>query len=439
MAPMSPRADAAAPPAPGTTVIASQLGARMHYAVPRILGGQGRLERFYTDICAFDRVSAAVRGLPQRLQPRPLRRLTGRVPRDIDPGRIATFPAFGLHHALRRQVAKSAEQQTAAALWAGQRFAELVRQRGFGAAGGIFGYNGECLELLEAARAAGLWTAVEQTIAARDVVDRLLAEERDAFPTWQTPPDSDRHAAAAAARERAEWQAADVVLCGSPFVRDSIAESGGPADRCVVVPYGIDAGFFVPERRRHDGPLRVLTVGEVGLRKGSPYVLAAARRLGRRVAVRMVGTCGVLPGARAALTETVELTGPIPRREMAAQFAWADVLLLPSICEGSATAVYEALAARLPVICTPNTGSVVRDGADGFIVPIRDADAIADRLGRLAADRDLCRAMSDSAAARATEFTLAMYGRRFLAALPSGTGGRDGMGRTGDGRMGAAA
>jgi hypothetical protein len=407
--------DAAARPDEGT-VVAAQLGARMHYAVPRILAGAGRLERFYTDICALDGVADWVGRLPPGVRSRALRRLTGRMPRGVPRDQVVTFPAFGLQHALRRQAMRSIDRETQIALWAGQRFSELVCRRGFGGATGMFGYNGECLEQLTAARAAGLWTAVEQTVAARDVLDRLRLEEQESFPDWQ-PPMKDGHGREAAARERAEWAEADVILCGSEFVRDSIAASGGPLARCVVVPYGIDVNFAAPERLPHPGPLRVLTIGEVGLRKGAPYVLEAARRMGRRATFRMVGPCGILPGPWAHMSRVIDMRGPVPRSEMAAQFAWADVMLLPSICEGSATAVYEALAAGLPVICTPNTGSVVRDGQDGFIVPIRDIDAIVDRLTMLATKPALRVEMGRSATARAAGFTVAEYGRRLLAAL----------------------
>ena len=222
---------------------------------------------------------------------------------------------------------------------------------------------------------------------------KLLAEESEAFPGWAPPLVADRYADEYAARERAEWDNADVVLCASEFVRRGVADSGGPRRRCIVVPYGVDARFSLPVRTPHPGPLRILTIGEVGLRKGSPYVLKAAQRLKGRAVFRMVGIWGVLRGVREAMQADVELTGPIPRSEILAHFAWADVFLLPSICEGSAVAIYEALAARLPVVCTPNTGSVVRDGVDGFVVPARNAEAIAERLeisigGRGAAKAD---------------------------------------------------
>ena len=140
-------------------------------------------------------------------------------------------------------------------------------------------------------------------------------------------------------------------------------------------------------REERNGPLRVLTVGTVGLRKGAPYVLEAARQLQGQAIFRMVGPSALSSYGERQLQHAVELVGAVPRSIVAEHYAWADVFLLPSVCEGSATATYEALASGLPVICTPNTGSVVEDGAQGFVVPVRDVAAIVARIAQLSADR----------------------------------------------------
>jgi glycosyltransferase involved in cell wall biosynthesis len=218
-------------------------------------------------------------------------------------------------------------------------------------------------------------------------------------------------------RERMEWKAADLILCGSEFVREGIRAMGGPVERCRVVPYGVrkppDAEH---EDRRHE-PLRILVVGAVSIMKGSQYVLAAARALKGKAEFRMAGQLDVTPYARKELSEHVTLLGAVPRSEIHRLYAWADVFLLPTLCEGSATVCYEALAHSLPVITTPNAGSVVRDGIDGFIVPIRDASAIAERIERLADDGDLWAAMSAHALDRASDYTIEKYGERLLSAL----------------------
>jgi len=403
------------------SVVVSQLGARMHYAVPRIFADRQRLAHFYTDICALQGWPRLLNGLPPTMLPTAVRRLIGRAPQGIPQEQMTTFPGFGLHSAVRRLANQTGPKSTANAIWAGQRFGQLVAGSGFHGASGVYAFSGEALEQLTAARQAGLWTAVEQMIAPRTVVDQLACEEEVLNPGWHLSVADDVHADDFAARERAEWAIADAVVCPSEFVARHVIEAGCQPDKVVVVPYGVDKRFPLDPSPRLPGPLRVLTVGAVGLRKGSPYVGAVAKTVGDIAQFRMVGPIDVQPEAVATLSASVELTGPIPRSEIRAQFEWADVFLLPSLCEGSATAVYEALAAGLPVICTDNTGSVVRHGVDGYIVPIRDVAETADILKQLAGNPAMLARMSDSARERAADYTVARYGERLVAALSQHT------------------
>lgn len=398
------------------TYVVAQLGARMHYGVPRALHASGLLERLYTDLEATS-LGAALGRVPARLQPAGLRRLAGRQPAGIPADRMTAFAGLGLAYWARQRAARTAEQLAAAHLWAGRSFAGRVAARGFGGARGVYAFTTAALEMLTAARRHGIIGVVEQTVAPWQVMHDILAVARDRYPAWASAGDQDHAWRMFAAREAEEWAEADLIVCGSSFVRDGIAAVGGPVERCAVVPYGVDAGFRMAPRPDRGSPLRVLVLGRVGLRKGAPYVHAAARALAGRAVVRMVGPLDLPASAATRLGEAVELTGPVPRSEVLGHLAWADVFLLPSLCEGSATVTYEAMSAALPVVCTANAGSVVRDGRDGFIVPAHDAEAIVAALDRLAGDVELRRAMAESAAAQAADYGLDSYGRRLLAAL----------------------
>jgi hypothetical protein len=399
-----------------TSWLVAQLGPRMHYAVPRILHAAGMLETLCTDICA-GWWAEPLRRLPPALLPESLVRLAGRVPRGIPRSRIRSFPLFGLEYAAWRAAARTPSALTGAHLRAGSAFCGAVLRAGLGKAGGVYTFNSAGGRLLSRARQRGLMTVVEQTIVPANIEDELLAEEREAFPDWQPRPEPDGNRAAFSAREHGEWESADLIVCGSHFVREGIRRAGGPVDRTVVIPYGVDAAGTPVVRSLAARPLRVLTVGAVGLRKGSPYVLEAARKLQGAAVFRMVGHITVSPAAARRLADSVKLTGALPRVAIARQLAWADVFLLPSICEGSATVCYEALAAGLPVITTPHAGSVVRHGVDGMIVPIRDAEAIAGALDTIRTSPTLLFNLSRNAAERAGEFTLEKYGERLVAAL----------------------
>ena len=405
--------------APPRRFSVAQMGARMHYAVPRVLSRMGLLEHCFLDICANIGWTRSLSMIPSICRPASLRRLLGRVPKDVPRQQITAFAQFGLNYQLRLQCAHSPEAISRAHLWAGKTFGKLVSQESWYDTDVVYAFCDAALEILKTARQRGITSVLEQTIAPREIQRRLLDDEHDAFPGWERRCGDTTHIDEFVSRQHAEWSEADVVICASDFVRNAIRECNGPAERCRVVPYGIPS---CPRKSRvaerpAGGHLRVLTVGSVGLRKGTPYVLQAAREMKRQAEFRMVGPITVSATAQDELQRHVNLIGQIPRAEIQAHYDWADVFLLPSLCEGSATVVYEALNAGLPVICTPNTGSVVRDGTEGFVVPIRNSAAIVESLQRLGQDRGLHRQMSQNASERANGFTLRAYGHRLASAI----------------------
>ncbi|NIO85880.1 MAG: glycosyltransferase, partial [Candidatus Aminicenantes bacterium] len=184
-------------------------------------------------------------------------------------------------------------------------------------------------------------------------------------------------------REEAEWELADVVLTGSDFVTEGLVSCGVEGGKCVRVPYGVNLETFSyrVREKRNDGKLRILFVGQVGLRKGIPYLLRALEMIGEKhIAVKIAGKICVSNKVIDRYRASHDFLGEVPRSEIPDLYSWADVFVIPSLCEGSATVTYEALASGVPVIATPNTGSLVRDGIDGQIVPIRDPEAIASAI-----------------------------------------------------------
>jgi glycosyltransferase involved in cell wall biosynthesis len=103
--------------------------------------------------------------------------------------------------------------------------------------------------------------------------------------------------------------------------------------------------------------------------------------------------------ARAALPGHVVHRPPVPRAEVAAEMARADVLILPSLFEGSAVVAYEAQAAGLVLIQSANTGLVARHGKTGLVLPAVTAGAIREAVLALAHAPDRLAAMRAAAAA----------------------------------------
>lgn len=369
-------------------VLVAQLGSRRHYAIPRILWSAGKLEALYTDLYVGKwpwRVLAA-RGV-RRVLPRKARILLTRsiaLPAE----KVRAFQGLGLKYIWQSGRARATERWKVG-LSAADEFNRLIVREGLGNAECVYGFRAACLHLFEHAAGNGLRRVLDQCGSPATVEDDIVGQEYSRWPGWEERPSRQR-VKTFARRERAEWRLADTILCPSEFVRRGVETAGGPVEKCKVVPYGVSASRPVTRRKPPSRPIKVLFVGQVRLQKGIPYLLDAMRQLGPLEAVcRMLGSIKLSPEKlHGYLPPNVSVLGSVPQAEMDTHYAWADVLCHPSLCEGSAMVIYEALVHGLPVITTPNSGSIIGDRGDSrhVIVPIRSADAIADAVRAVAAD-----------------------------------------------------
>jgi glycosyltransferase involved in cell wall biosynthesis len=100
--------------------------------------------------------------------------------------------------------------------------------------------------------------------------------------------------------------------------------------------------------------------------------------------------------------QNVELLGAIPQAELAQLMQQSDCLVLPSLEEGLALVLGQALASGCPVIATPNTGAedLFTDGVEGMLVPPRDPAALTAAMQQLAKNSQLRLQMRDAAIKR---------------------------------------
>jgi glycosyltransferase involved in cell wall biosynthesis len=232
-------------------------------------------------------------------------------------------------------------------------------------------------------------------------------------------------------RTQDELELADRILVPSEFVHDDLVARGVTSSKIDVVPYGVDINQFAPGNgRQMTDHLSVLYVGQVGYRKGLHH-LSEALKLPAARSSRLTVVGPITKGGRDLLAsaEGAVYLGRVDQERLAAVYAAADVFVLPSLAEGMALVVLEAMSAGLPVIVTPETGygGIIRDGVEGFIVPPRDAKAIADRLGRFAASPELRATMGAAARARAVQYTWDSFERNVVSALDDAVRGRDSL------------
>lgn len=89
------------------------------------------------------------------------------------------------------------------------------------------------------------------------------------------------------------------------------------------------------------------------------------------------------------------------------------VLVLPSVEEGLALVQAQTMACGCPLISSTNTGGedLFSDGVEGFLVPIRSPEAIAERLQQVADDPDLQQRMSEAGSSRVRRIGVARIRR----------------------------
>jgi glycosyltransferase involved in cell wall biosynthesis len=391
--------------------IVAQIGARRGYAVPAILEQHGLLERFYTDLAGnvgLGRILSALPFVNSRV-----RRLMGRQLPETIRARTVTFTPFCLSRPMRKG---NPEKIFRTSLRWSNELGNLMASRGFGEATHLYSMLGECAPLLIAAREHGLRVVIEIYILLS--AERILAEERKQFPGWDdAAPDY-----SAIRREMGlndlPLAPDDFALCPSEAVRnDLVANFGVKPERCAVVPYGMNREWLKAPAEPVRG--RVLFAGTADLRKGIHYFAMAAERLldsGKTFEFRVAGNVQPRVAAQ-SICRRLNFLGRVPRTEIAREFTTADVLVLPSLAEGSAEVTYEALACGLPVITTKAAGSVVRDGVEGRIVPERDPMALAEAIREVVEDRNKRDRMAHAARERARDYTWEKYGERLVMAL----------------------
>ncbi len=204
-------------------------------------------------------------------------------------------------------------------------------------------------------------------------------------------------------RELAEYEYCDLITVPSSFVMRSFVERGVARDKLRLNPYGVDLSMFHPMPKR-DAVFRVLFVGSVSVRKGIAYLFEAVKRAA--IAGGDLVLAGAVDPEMQAIVERTQVPfrqlGAVPRAQLAEHYSQASVLVLPSLEEGLALVQAQAMACGVPVIATTNTGAedLFTDGVEGFIVPIRDPDAIAEKLVYLHEHPEARDAMGTAALAR---------------------------------------
>ena len=211
--------------------------------------------------------------------------------------------------------------------------------------------------------------------------------------------------------EEAEYAEADCITVPSHFAFRSFLSQGAAPEKLRRLPYGVDLSRFSPAAVPAEGKFDILFAGGMSLRKGIPYLAEAFLRIHHPAkTLSFVGTPSpeiiALLRQRNLWPKEARVLGHMPQSQLKSLMSRSHVMVLPSVEEGLALVQAQAMACGCPVIGTPHSGAedLFSDGQEGYIVPIRDASALAERLQYLADHPDQGTRMGLKALARVQSF-----------------------------------
>jgi glycosyltransferase involved in cell wall biosynthesis len=285
-----------------------------------------------------------------------------------------------------------------------------------------FGYESASLHAFRRAADLKLPRVLYQPIACAEKALVLLEEEGRRFPQLADTLRYNWFPESELARRREERELADAIICASEFTKRSLVEVGVPAEKIFVEPYGVDQSLFAPSEEKYTR-FSVVWASSYTQTKGIGYLLEALAR--RPVPDTELVLAGYPYGTDAvALYEDrvrVRRIGHVTRAELGQVMGRCHVHVFPTLLEGFGRNIIEAMAAGLPVITTPHCAGpdLIEDGVTGFIVPVRDVDAICEKLAWIHDHPTEAAEMGARARERVSSLTKADYRRRFADRIQS--------------------
>jgi len=280
----------------------------------------------------------------------------------------------------------------------------------------VYCYEDAALQTFKAAKILGLKCFYDLPIGYWRMGHMIQQEEAKLNPEWASTLQANFDSPEKLARKDNELQLSDVIFVASSFTKQTLQLAFNLKAPIICIPYGAPLVKSIEMSKPSSQKLRVLFVGSLSQRKGISYLLDAVNLLGSRIELTLIGrTTGYCPPLEKAL-KTHHWIPSLPHYKILEEMQRHDVFVFPSLFEGFGLVILEAMSQGLPVITTSHTAGpdVITDAKDGFIVPIRSAEAIAAKLDLLASDRTLLLEMSQAAQQKASQFSWKKYGESLV-------------------------
>jgi glycosyltransferase involved in cell wall biosynthesis len=288
----------------------------------------------------------------------------------------------------------------------------------------VYAYEDGALNTFKQAKELGLKCIYDLPIAYWETGHKLLHEEAERLPAWAvTLAGGIKSSTEKLERKTKELELADTIIGPGEFVRQSLPH-WAKTKHITMAPFGSPAGIPAIEKhmqvKKTTSKLRVLFAGSMSQRKGLGDLFAAIKLVSSiNIELVVMGSQMASMGFYRKQLNDFTYMPNRPHQQVLELMRSCDVLCLPSIVEGRALVMQEAMSQGLPIIITPNTGGedLIYDGCTGFLVPIRSPEAIAEKLNWFLENKAAIPAMGRMAQSHAAAYTWEAYGSMVVSAL----------------------
>ena len=275
----------------------------------------------------------------------------------------------------------------------------------------VYAYEDTAATTFHAAKQQGILCLYDLPILFYRMSRDIQAEEAERFPDLAPGLEAVQEPAWKIERKEQEVHLADHIFVASSITKKSMLSVGVEPAKISVIPYGAPIDYFHPQPKV-DKLFRALFVGCAGPRKGVHYLLQAWKELQLPDAeLLLVGGNNFPEGWLERYKDIFRYVPSVPHTALQEYYSGANVLVFPSLVEGFALVLLEAMACGIPVITTPNTAGpdILTDGIEGFIVPIRDVEALKEKLEWCYSHPQELAEMGRAARRKAEQLTWALY------------------------------
>ena len=278
----------------------------------------------------------------------------------------------------------------------------------------VYGYEDGVANTFEAAKKKGITCLYEQPIIFHHMSRNIQAQEAELFPDLSNSLIAANEPSWKIERKEKEIQLADHIFVASSITKKSVLDLGISSEKISVIPYGAPIDYFQPQPKT-DRQFRALYVGRLSPRKGVHYLLQAWEALKLPNAELLFVGSNLFPhGWLDRYADQFRHVSSIPHFSLNQYYSSGSVLVFPSLVEGFGLVLTEAMACGIPVITTPNTAGpdIITDEVEGFIVPIRDVEALQEKLEWCYEHPEELAQMGKAARKKAEQITWDLYRQR---------------------------